>query len=595
MKKELQSILVVLILFLGSNLAAQTSYKVHSHNDYAQELPFWFAYANGAASIEADVFLKDNTLYVTHTEAEIVEGRTFQTLYLDRLQKLQESGNLKDVQVLIDFKSEAYATLERLVEVLEDYPQLLKADKVRFVISGNRPKPADYGKYPNFIWFDHQNLDELDRIELNKVALVSTSFKNYSVWNGYGRMTAPDLKTVEAAINKAKSVGKPFRFWASPDTKTAWARLARLGVDYINTDQPALAQQYLTSLEANTYTRETPIPVYQPKYGYAMEAKPTNVILMIGDGNGLAQITAAMVANQGSLTLTEIKDIGLVKTASHDDLITDSAAGATAMATGVKTNNRAIGVDADGNGLANLVDAVSAKGFNTAIVTTDAIYGATPSSFFAHSVERDDTEGLVADLNSSGLDLFISGGQNQEDSIQNKFKTQSLESFETLQGPTAIYLGNHKVPSISSDRGSIFPEAVKKSLEALRAKEQPFFLMVEGAQIDNGGHSNSVGDIVEELLDFDRAIAEALEFADTHGNTLVVITADHETSGFGIVGGNMKEGRVQGDFLTVDHTGIMVPLFSYGPQSQNFRGVYENTDIHHKILGALGIAAENGK
>lgn len=593
MKKELQSILVVLILFLGSNLAAQTSYKVHSHNDYAQELPFWFAYANGAASIEADVFLKDNTLYVTHAEAEIVKGRTFQTLYLDRLQKLHESGNLKDVQVLIDFKSEAYTTLERLVEVLEDYPQLLKADKIRFVISGNRPKPADYGKYPDFIWFDHQNLDELDHIDLNKVALVSTSFKNYSVWNGYGRMTAPDLKTVEVTINKAKSAGKPFRFWASPDTKTAWAQLAGLGVDYINTDQPALAQQYLTNLEANTYTRGIPNPVYRPKYGYASEAKPTNVILMIGDGNGLAQITAAMVANQGSLTLTEIKDIGLVKTASHDDLITDSAAGATAMATGVKTNNRAIGVDADGNGLANLVDAVSAKGFNTAIVTTDAIYGATPSSFFAHRVERDDTEGLVTDLSNSGLDLFISGGQNQEDFIQNKFRTQSLESFETLQEPTAIYLGNNKVPSATSGRGAIFPKAIKKALDALRAKEQPFFLMVEGAQIDNGGHSNSVGDIVEELLDFDRAIAEALEFADTHGNTLVVITADHETSGFGIVGGNMKEGRIQGDFLTVDHTGIMVPLFAYGPQSKNFRGVYENTDIHHKILEALDIVVEN--
>jgi len=595
MKKITRAILVLLLAFLNTTIKAQTTYKVHSHNDYAQELPFWYAYANGAASIEADLFLKNNSLYVTHAEAEIVEGRTFQTLYLDRLQKLQESGNLRDVQLLIDFKSEAYATLQRLVEVLEGYPQLLKADKVRFVISGNRPKPEDYGKYPSFIWFDHQNLDELDQIDLNKVALVSTSFKNYSVWNGYGRMTEPDLEAVKAAINKAKKVGKPFRFWGSPDTKTGWARLTRLGVDYINTDQPALAQQYLTNLEANTYNKKTPISVYRPKYGYTTGAKPTNVILMIGDGNGLAQITAAMVANQGNLTLTEIKEIGLVKTTSHDDLITDSAAGATAMATGVKTNNRAIGVDSNGDVLTNLVDKVSTAGFNTAIVTTDAIYGATPSSFFAHRVERDDTEGLVADLNESPLDLFISGGQNQENTIQKKFKTQSLESFETLHEPTAIYLGSNKVPSATSGRGAIFPKAVKKALDVLSAKEQPFFLMVEGAQIDNGGHSNNIGDIVEEMLDFDQAIAEALEFADTHGNTLVIITADHETSGLGIVGGNMKEGRVQGDFLTIDHTGILVPLFAYGPQSQNFSGVYENTDIHHKILETLGIAVENGK
>lgn len=595
MRKIIQAILAVLLVFLSTTIKAQTTYRVHSHNDYAQELPFWYAYANGAASIEADLFLKSNSLYVTHAEAEIVEERTFQALYLDRLQKLQESGDLRDVQLLIDLKSEAYATLQRLVEVLEGYPKLLKAGKVRFVISGNRPKPGDYGKYPSFIWFDHQNLEELDTIDLEKVALVSTSFKNYSVWNGYGRMTAPDLEAVKVAINKAKRVGKPFRFWASPDTKTGWARLARLGVDYINTDQPALAQQYLTRLATNTYTKETPISVYQPKYGFDSGAKPTNVILMIGDGNGLAQITAAMVANRGSLTLTGIKDIGLVKTASHDDLITDSAAGATAMATGVKTNNRAIGVDSDGNDLTNLVDKVSVRGFNTAIVTTDAIYGATPSSFFAHRVERDDTEGLVADLNNSKLNFFISGGQNQENTIQKKFKTQSLESFETLEQPTAIYLGNNKVPSVTSGRGTIFPKAVKKALDALSAKERPFFLMVEGAQIDNGGHSNSVGDIVEEMLDFDLAIAQALEYADTHGNTLVVITADHETSGFGIVGGNMKEGRVQGDFLTIDHTGIMVPLFAYGPQSQKFGGVYGNTDIHHKILEVLDVIVENKK
>jgi len=595
MKKITRAILVFLLVFLNTTIKAQTTYKVHSHNDYAQELPFWYAYANASASIEADLFLKNNSLYVTHAEAEIVEGRTFQALYLDKLEKLLESGDLRDVQLLIDFKSEAYATLEKLVEVLEGYPKLLKAGKVRFVISGNRPKPEDYGKYSSFIWFDHQNLDELETIDLKKVALVSTNFKNFSVWNGYGRMTEPDLEAVKAAINKAKKVGKPFRFWASPDTKTGWARLARLGVDYINTDQPALAQQYLTNLEANTYIKETPISVYQPKYGDTSGAKPTNVILMIGDGNGLAQITAAMVANRGSLTLAGIKDIGLVKTASHDDLITDSAAGATAMATGVKTNNRVIGVDSDGNILANLVDMLGDRGFNTAIVTTDAIYGATPSSFFAHRIERDDTEGLVADLNNSKLDFFISGGQNQENTIQKKFKTQSLESFETLEQPTAIYLGNNKVPSVTSGRGAIFPKAVKKALDALNAKEQPFFLMVEGAQIDNGGHSNNIGDIVEEMLDFDQAIAEALEFADTHGNTLVVITADHETSGLGIVGGNMKEGRVQGDFLTIDHTGILVPLFAYGPQSQNFSGVYENTDIHHKILEALGIAAKNGK
>ncbi|MBO0321648.1 alkaline phosphatase [Muricauda sp. CAU 1633] len=588
MNKRILFILIAFLVLLGAGaLQAQGAYKVHSHNDYAQELPFWYAYSNGAASIEADVFLKNNELFVTHSEDEIVPDRTFQRLYLDRLQDLYQSGELREIQLLVDIKSDAYQTLEKLVEVLKQYPSLLESEKVRFVISGNRPKPGEYDNYPDFIWFDHQNLDELNTISLEKVALVSVSYKDYSVWNGYGRMTASDFDKVKFVIEKAKKSGKPFRFWATPDTKTAWARLAKLGVDYINTDEPALAKQYLDKLDENTFKKENPVVVYQPKYGYDPNAAPKNVILMIGDGNGLAQISAAMIANQGNLTLAGIKNIGLVKTASYDDLITDSAAGATAMATGTKTNNRAIGVDQNGKALTNLVDLVSEKGFNTAIVTTDAIYGATPSSFYAHRVARDDTDGLVEDLKQSKLDFFISGGQNQENAIKDVFATQKMDVFETFQQPTAIYLGENKVPSVQNGRKNAFPNAVKKALEVLNTKEEPFFLMVEGAQIDNGGHSNSTSDIVEEMLDFDQAIAEALQFADTHQNTLVVITADHETSGFGIVAGNVNEGIVQGDFLTVDHTGIMVPLFAYGPQSQHFGGVYENTEVFQKILKAV--------
>ncbi|WP_318345815.1 alkaline phosphatase [Flagellimonas baculiformis] len=594
MKGTVQTaILIIGLLCAHVAVNAQAKYKVHSHNDYVQELPFWYAYSNGAESIEADLFLQNDTLYVTHAEKEIEQGKTFEKLYLDKLNSMEKSKELREVQLLIDLKSEAYATLDKLVEVLENYPLLLRG-KVKFVISGNRPQPDAYKNYPDFIWFDHQNLDELDKIDLDKidldkVALISVSFKQFSVWNGYGRMVASEQEAVQAAIQKAKAAGKPFRFWATPDTKTAWARLADLGVDFINTDKPAVAKPYLDQLEKNTFKLERPQEVYHPKFGYDVDSKPQNIILMIGDGNGLAQITSAMIANRGNLTMTEIKNIGLVRTASHDDLITDSAAGATAMATGQKTNNRAIGVGPDAMPLTNLVDVVARKGFNTAIVTTDAIYGATPSSFYAHRIERDDTPGLVADLNQSPLDFFMAGGKNEENQIKEAFTTQQFETFQEFKTPKAIYLGENKAPSMENGRGDALPKSVKKTLEVLGKDKAPFFLMVEAAQIDNGGHSNSTRDIVQEMLDFDQAIAEALRFTDTHKNTLVVITADHETSGFGIVGGSMQEGVVQGDFLTVDHTGIMVPLFAYGPQAERFNGVYENTEVFHKILKALGI------
>lgn len=568
---------------------AQQTYKVHSHNDYLQDVPFWHAYGNGAASIEVDLFLKRDSLFVTHSQGEIQSGRTLESLYLDRLVEVLEQGQDRELQLLIDLKSEAHATLDKLVATLGNYPSLTSSDKLNFVVSGNRPLARNYGNYPDFIKFDHQNLEDLDQINLEKVALVSVNFKGYSVWNGYGRMMAPELQAVEKAIAKAKASGKPFRFWATPDTKTGWARMAQLGVDYINTDRPAAANAYLGSLDRNIYSQERPIAVYRPKFGYRKGSTPRNVVLMIGDGNGLAQISAAMIANRGELSITQLKHIGLIKTSSDDDLITDSAAAATALATGVKTNNRAIGQGPGGEDLNTLVEEVAKHGFNTALVGTDAIYGATPASFYANRMERDDTQGLVTDLLSSDLGFFIAGGRDQEPRIRGTFATKSLDDFKDLGERTAVYLGDTKAPSMKNGREDLLPRAVKKALDVLGAEKAPFFLMVEGAQIDNGGHSNDTEGIVREMLDFDRAIAEAVRFADAHGNTLVVVTADHETSGFGIVGGNQDKGVVHGDFLTVDHSGIMVPVFAYGPQGERFNGIYENSDIFLKILEALDL------
>ncbi|UOY07199.1 alkaline phosphatase [Muricauda sp. SCSIO 64092] len=565
----------------------KTTYKVHSHNDYQQEFPFWNAYVNGAASIEVDIFLKGASLYVAHEEHEIVSTKTLEKLYLDKLEALATSNELRELQLLVDIKSEAYTTLDKLIEVLEKYPTLLDSDKIRFVVSGNRPKPDDYGKYPGFVLFDHQDLSNLDVIPLEKVALISLDFGRYSVWNGYGRLVESEWEAVKRIVKKVHGFNKPFRFWATSDTKTAWARLAQLGVDYINTDRPERAVPFLNQMDGNTYRQKTPIATYLPEYGIPKKAKPKNVILMIGDGNGLAQIAASLIANHGELTVTGIRDIGLVTTAAYDDLITDSAAGATAMATGSKTDNRAIGVDPNGGRLQSLVELTGGKGFNTAIITTDKIYGATPAAFYAHRTERDDSQGILRDLGNSELDFFIAGGQSQETTIQKKFKTQVLEQLHDFEQPTAIYLDEHKTPALKEGRKGDLFKNVKKALEVLDKRKEPFFLMIEGAQIDSGGHENNIGKIIREMLDFDLAVAEALRFADASKNTLVIVTADHETSGLGIVGGDMASGTVQADFLTVDHTGIPVPLFAYGPQSNSFRGMYKNTEIFNKIVGAL--------
>jgi alkaline phosphatase len=567
---------------------AQNSYKHHSHNDYLQDFPFWEAYTHGAGSIEADIFLKNNNLYVTHAEKEIDSSITLEKLYFDPISALAKVGELRKLLLLIDIKSETKSTMAMLLKVLEHYPELRSNSNLKIVISGNGPAPAAYKNYPDFIYFDHQNLKNLDDINLEKVALLSQNFKIYSNWNGLGRLTAVDLAKVEDVIKKAHQKGLKIRFWAAPDTKTGWGRFARMGVDFINTDHPAEASKYLGNLDQRTYVPNESIPIYQPTFSHDTNAKPKNVILMIGDGNGIGQISAAVIVNKGQLTLTQLKDIGLIKTSAYDDMVTDSAAGGTAMATGKKTNNRAIGTGPTGENITNLTQILGNHGFLSGIMTTDNISGATPSSFYAHQTERDNSKGILQDLLQSDVDFFVSAGAKDYVAIQENFVKKDISELRHFNDRVVIYLSEDQIPDPTS-RGSLFPDHVKTVLQKLQEQKRPYFLLIEGAKIDSNGHANNIDGIVKEMLDFDMAIAEVLKAVDKDQNTLVIITADHETAGLGILQGNLENNEIEGGFLTNDHTATMVPVFSYGPQSQNFRGIYENTGIFIRILKALEI------
>lgn len=570
-------------------------YKVHSHNDYEQKIPFWNAYTNGLNSIEVDVFLKEGVLYACHSEADIKKEHTIETLYLQSLEKIVslKLGNQQEIQLLIDIKSEPISTLNKLISVLENYPELIHNKNISFVISGNQPDTKDYSQFPDYIRFDYHSFDDLvEKKQWNKVALISKSFGEFSKWNGKGRLTAEDYKKVSEAINKAHSYGKPFRFWGCPDSKTAWKTFADLGVDFISTDMPYESSLYLNSLSNRIYYNTLESKVYIPTY--LSDKKNTvvkNIILLIGDGNGLSQISASLLSNGGQLTLSQLKSIGFLKTQAADDFITDSAAAGTALATGVKTNNRAIGVDSSDQPIENIMEVLNKRGFNTGCITTDVIIGATPATFYAHQKDRGmDTE-IANDLLNSKLNLFVGGGRTDFKNGFSKTDFTILNSIDEIskskKEKVGYFLSENSVPGVLKGRGTLLSEATKNGLDFFESKNKPFFLMVEGAQIDNNGHANNVGGIVSEGIDFDRAITEAIKFADKTPNTLVIITADHETAGFSIPQGNLKEKMIEGDFTSFDHTGTLVPIFSYGPHSDFFTGVYENNEVFHKIKQVL--------
>jgi alkaline phosphatase len=347
--------------------------------------------------------------------------------------------------------------------------------------------------------------------------------------------------------------------------------------------------------------------------------KAKNVILLIGDGTGLSQISSAFYFKKTSPNYARFKHIGLIKTSSSREDITDSAAGATAFASGVKTYNGAIGVADDSTEVKNLVEIVSKHHIKTGVISTSSIQHATPASFYAHVLNRGLYEDIAADMVDSDIDFFAGGGtkffnkrkdgNNLLDGLKAKgfgIDTIALGDFAGIKqySKMAYLLAEEHMNPVGLDRGDFLPKATELGIKFLNkdTDNSNFFMMVEGSQIDWGGHANDADYLISELIDFDEAIGKALDFAENDGNTLVIVVADHETGGFTLSSTLKKteDGKsysdyseITGTFSTKGHSATLIPVFAYGPGAEAFSGIYENTEIFYKILEATNWNSKN--
>lgn len=326
-----------------------------------------------------------------------------------------------------------------------------------------------------------------------------------------------------------------------------------------------------------------------------------NIILMIGDGMGLPDVYAAMTVSEKPLNIERCNYIGLQKTYSANNYITDSGAAGTALATGFKTKNGAIGMDSVGNRLKSILEIAEEHGLATGLVSTSSITHATPASFIAHQSSRGSYEDIAKDFLKTDIDIFIGGGYthfakradklNLIDSL--KFRGYEVDTtLNMVLRSTSRKLAGFTAPIHNpfrlNGRGDMLPQSSAKAIEILSKNRKGFFLMIEGSQIDWAGHANYADTLVDETLDFDKAVGVALDFAKNDGHTLVIITADHETGGVTITGGDRATHKVILNFSTKDHTAVMIPVYAYGPGAELFIGIYDNTDIFKKILTAFG-------
>ena len=347
-----------------------------------------------------------------------------------------------------------------------------------------------------------------------------------------------------------------------------------------------------------------------PSYEAPLKEKPVNIVLMIGDGMGLAQISAAMYHNHNKSIFEEFPVIGFHKSHALNNLITDSAAGATAFSCGEKTNVGEVGMDADTLKIRTILEECELNGMATGLVATSTIVHATPAAFIAHQDSREKYEDIALDFLNVDIDLFIGGGKkyfdNREFDERNLYKELQdkgyyvndyfnidLQAIKPNVDKNFAYFTANKHPLPAAAGRDYLPFASEMSVNFLSQRsDKGFFLMIEGSQIDWGGHGNDSDMVISEIHDFEKAIKKVLEWAKKRGDTLIIITADHETGGYAINPGS-KKGKIKGAFNTNGHTATMVPVFAYGPSADLFAGIYENNEIFHKMKEALRLSDNN--
>lgn len=338
----------------------------------------------------------------------------------------------------------------------------------------------------------------------------------------------------------------------------------------------------------------------------AQNVKPKNIIILIGDGMGINYVGASILQDPNS-PFKEFKTIGLSITCSADKLITDSAAGATAIATGYLTNNKYISVDTLGTPLYTLFEHAEKLGLSTGIVVTSTVSHATPGAFVGHTIDRNDQTMIASQIVEQGVDVVIGGGlkyflpkslSGERTDNRNLMDILNSRNYSLPKNYTELNSLPYSITNLyalleldglseSTKRNYTLGDLTRTSLKHLKNDKDGFILMIEGSQIDWAGHDHKSKELLEEMKDFSSAVAEALVFAKADSNTLVLITSDHETGGMSVTKGNSDGSELELSYTSGGHTPSPVAIFAFGPGEELFKGIMNINIIGQKLFYQL--------
>ncbi|MEE8391275.1 MAG: alkaline phosphatase [Anaerolineae bacterium] len=358
-----------------------------------------------------------------------------------------------------------------------------------------------------------------------------------------------------------------------------------------------------------------------------VKPRAQSIILFIGDGMGASQRTAARwsaVGQDGALAMDAMPFGGWSHTGSADNPVTDSAAAATALATGIKTNNRVIGQDPAGNPLTTILERAKARGLSVGLVSTTQMAHATPASFASHVSDRGMMTEIARQMLAAGVDVMLGGGENEflrttdtgcypqpgkrtdeRNLIAEAISTGYTYVCDAAAFAAVVPTSTTRLLGLFADEGMTRPfspslaEMTQKAIDILSQDPDGFFLMVEGGQIDWACHANDAANAIADTIGFDEAVAAAQTYAANAGNVQIIVTADHET---GAISVSLTSSGLPGEdgpfympdgtpfyvnWATGGHTGGDVPTTAQGPWSSLLDGTYENTHVHDVMRQAL--------
>lgn len=324
-------------------------------------------------------------------------------------------------------------------------------------------------------------------------------------------------------------------------------------------------------------------------------AAPTNVILFIADGMGvssLATVSSILEQEGARLVIETLPVTGLLRTNALEGVVTESASSATSLATGYKTVRRRVSMTADSLRARTLIEAARDAGLATGILTTTSLVDATPAAFGTHALIRYDREHIADQFLASGIDVLMGGDPGvftpvrQAEARKRGYTVVKTEGMlrDVEAGRVLGLFGEERAP----DTGAFGPPmalTTEKAIDLLAGHDGGFFLVAEQEETDTGAHENDLERVVAGIQELDAAVSIALDFARRRGDTLVLVTADHDTGGFSDTEG---DGGVL--WLTGRHTNQYVPILAFGPGAERFTGVYENTDVPVRLAELLGLA-----